>query len=174
MITTLMLMYAYISINKVFAMSDIERVQRVRSRFYAEFVYPLKMFRKNYLDEVKNFSVENWEAPQRAARLSALTKNYKTSEMLIFVLHVALEMQLDLTPLVVKRLNKALFGRTGSQCDIVTLFGSQGRIQRSQDSAPDRIAFIAKQYKFQANQHWQQCLLDIQAVKLDYKARSKQ
>lgn len=151
-------------------MSDIDSV---RSRFYAEFVYPHKLFRKNYLEEVKNFNVENWEAPQRAARLSALTKNYKTSEMLIFVLHVALEMQLDLTPLVVKRLNKALFGRTGSQRDIVALFGSQGRIQRSQDSAPDRIAFIAEQYKSQAAQHWQQCLLDIQAVKSEYKNLAK-
>ncbi|MCG6461785.1 hypothetical protein K6U44_15295 [Vibrio parahaemolyticus] len=117
--------------------------------------------------------MDNWEAPQRAARLSALTKNYKTSEMLIFVLHIALEIQLDLTPLVVRRLNKALFGRTGSQRDIVALFGSQGRIQRSQDSAPDRIAFIAEKYKSQAALHWQQCLLDIQAVKSEYKNLAK-
>lgn len=151
-------------------MSDIERV---RSRFYTEFVYPFEHFRKNYLDEIKNFSVENWEAPQRGARLSALTKNYKTSEMLVFVLQIALDLQLDLTPLVVKRLNNALFGRTGSQRDIVALFGSQGRVHRSKDASPERIACIARQYKHQANQHWEQCLLDIQTVKQDYKARSK-
>ncbi|MBE8127860.1 cytoplasmic protein (plasmid) [Photobacterium damselae subsp. piscicida] len=149
-------------------------MERVRSRFYDEFFYPLKHFRKNYLDEIKNFSVENCDAPQRGARLSALTKNYKTSEMLVFVLQIALDLQLDLTPLVVKRLNNALFGRTGSQCDIVALFGSQGRVHRSKDANPERITFIAEQYKFHANQHWQQCLLDIQAVKSDYKAQSRQ
>ncbi|WP_408691013.1 hypothetical protein [Vibrio sp. TBV020] len=33
--------------------------------------------------EFRDFDLAKWEAPKRAARLSAVVKNYKTSEMLV-------------------------------------------------------------------------------------------
>lgn len=52
---------------------------------------------------------DTWEAPQRAARLSAAVKRYKTYEMLYFFFQIADEAGLDYTPLVVKRLCAHLF-----------------------------------------------------------------
>ncbi|PAQ89136.1 hypothetical protein BIU74_24425, partial [Escherichia coli] len=40
---------------------------------------------KDYLAEVANYSNDRWEAPQRASRLAASVKRYKTSEMLRFI-----------------------------------------------------------------------------------------
>ena len=45
----------------------------------------------------------------------------------------------DLTPLAVKRLCQALFGRTGSQWLIVEIFGVKGRQHRSDDSTPEAV-----------------------------------
>ena len=65
------------------------------------------------LAEVANYSNDRWEAPQRAARLAASVKRYKTSEMLRFIFAtIAYDPDPDLTPLTVRRLCKALFGRT--------------------------------------------------------------
>ncbi|KAF0661945.1 hypothetical protein L245_31680, partial [Salmonella enterica subsp. enterica serovar Worthington str. BCH-4719] len=75
---------------------------------------------RDYLAEVVGYSDDRWEAPQRAARLAAAVKRYKTSEMLRFIFAtVAHDPDPDLTPLTVKRLCNALFGRTGSQWLIV-------------------------------------------------------
>lgn len=45
----------------------------------------------------------------------------------------------DLTPLTVRRLCKALFGRTGSQWLVVEVFGEKGRQHRSADSNPEMV-----------------------------------
>ena len=43
--------------------------------------YTAKQLEKDYLSEVAGYSDDRWEAPQRAARLAAAVKRYKTSEM---------------------------------------------------------------------------------------------
>ena len=48
--------------------------------------YTAKQLEKDYLSEVAGYSDDRWEAPQRAARLAAAVKRYKTSEMLRFIL----------------------------------------------------------------------------------------
>ena len=42
--------------------------------------YTAEKLEKDYLAEVANYSNDRWEAPQRAARLAASVKRYKTSE----------------------------------------------------------------------------------------------
>ncbi len=65
--------------------------------------------------------------------LAASVKRYKTSEMLRFIFAtIAYDPDPDLTPLTVRRLCKALFGRTGSQWLVVEVFGGEGA------SAPQR------------------------------------
>jgi hypothetical protein len=86
------------------------------------------------------YSDDRWEAPQRAARLAAAVKRYKTSEMLRFIFAtIAYDPDPDLTPLAVRRLCQALFGRTGSQWLIVEIFGVKGRQHRSDDSTPESV-----------------------------------
>lgn len=90
--------------------------------------YTAKQLEKDYLSEVAGYSDDRWEAPQRAARLAAAVKRYKTSEMLRFIFAtIAYDPDPDLTPLAVRRLCQALFGRTGSQWLIVEIFGVKGR-----------------------------------------------
>ncbi|ENH8335298.1 hypothetical protein ABWE18_003298, partial [Escherichia coli] len=95
--------------------------------------YTAENLEKDYLAEVANYSDDRWEAPQRAARLAAAVKRYKTSEMLRFIFATT-AYDPDLTPLTVRRLCKALFGRTGSQWLVVEVFGEKGRQHRSADS----------------------------------------
>ncbi|MCT8345535.1 hypothetical protein LG003_22570, partial [Photorhabdus kleinii] len=66
--------------------------------------YSIKQLASDYQEEITKYSDDKWEAPQRAARLSATVKNYKTSQMLCFIFDIAFKNELDLTPLVVKRL----------------------------------------------------------------------
>ena len=89
--------------------------------------YTAEKLEKDYLAEVANYSNDRWEAPQRASRLAASVKRYKTSEMLRFIFAtIAYDPDPDLTPLTVRRLCKALFGRTGSQWLVVEVFGEKG------------------------------------------------
>ncbi|EFL9567143.1 TPA: hypothetical protein ACIYC6_005704, partial [Escherichia coli] len=102
--------------------------------------YTAEKLEKDYLAEVANYSNDRWEAPQRAARLAASVKRYKTSEMLRFIFAtIAYDPDPDLTPLTVRRLCKALFGRTGSQWLVVEVFGEKGRQHRSADSNPEMV-----------------------------------
>ncbi|NHB98546.1 hypothetical protein [Photorhabdus stackebrandtii] len=68
--------------------------------------YSIKQLASGYQEEITKYSDDKWEAPQRAARLSATVKNYKTSQMLCFIFDIAFKNELDLTPLVVKRLGE--------------------------------------------------------------------
>jgi hypothetical protein len=146
----------------------MDRYEQLITRFNQGFIYTKEDLRHDYMDEIRNFDLSEWEAPKRAARLSAAVKNYKTSEMLVFTLLICQESCIDITPLVIKRLNKAFFDRIGSQNDIVALFGESGRIHRSLDAHPDRIKEVVELYKAKAQRHWQQCLSDIKNVKKEY------
>ncbi len=51
--------------------------------------YTAENLERDYLAEVVGYSDDRWEAPQRAARLAAAVKRYKTSEMLRFILRLS-------------------------------------------------------------------------------------
>nr|WCS70257.1 YadA [Salmonella enterica subsp. enterica serovar Rissen] len=115
------------------------------------------------------YSDDRWEAPQRAARLAAAVKRYKTSEMLRFIFAtVAHDPDPDLTPLAVKRLCKALFGRTGSQWLIVDIFGEKAAPQQRQQ--PGVREKIAAKYRHEAGRHWSATLAEIERIKRLYQS----
>lgn len=133
--------------------------------------YTAENLERDYLAEVASYSDDRWEAPQRAARLAAAVKRYKTSAMLIFIFAtVAHDPDPDLTPLAVKRLCNALFGRTGSQGLIVEVFGEKGRQHRSDDSSPESVEKIVARYRNEARRHWSETLATIEQVKRIYQA----
>ncbi|MBP1524037.1 hypothetical protein IVZ55_27670 [Salmonella enterica subsp. enterica serovar Worthington] len=59
--------------------------------------YTAENLERDYLAEVVGYSDDRWEAPQRAARLAAAVKRYKTSEMLRFILRLSHDPDPDLT-----------------------------------------------------------------------------
>lgn len=133
--------------------------------------YTAENLERDYLAEVVSYSDDRWEAPQRAARLAAAVKRYKTSAMLTFIFStVAHDPDPDLTPLAVKRLCKALFGRTGSQWLIVEVFGEKGRQHRSDDSSPEAVEKMAARYRHEAELHWSETLSTIEKIKRTYQA----
>ncbi|MBE1301889.1 MAG: cytoplasmic protein [Alteromonadaceae bacterium] len=147
-----------------------DRIDKVRTRYFNEFAYPQKSFRAEYLAEISNFDIANWDAPKRAARLSAAVKNYKTSEMLVFLLSLPDIEEIDLTPTVVKKLFKNWFNRTGSQKGIVALFGVKGRIKKSENSSEQFIIKYADKHRRSADRHWQKCLNSIDIIKKEYRS----
>lgn len=139
--------------------------------FFAGRCYTAENLERDYLAEVANYSDDRWEAPQRAARLAAAVKRYKTSEMIRFIFAtIAHDPDPDLSPLAVKRLCNALFGRTGSQWLIVAVFGEKGRQHRSKDSHPEAVEKMAARYRDQAGRHWSATLAEIERVKRTYQA----
>ena len=130
--------------------------------------YSLKRLAADYQEEIDNYQDDVWEAPQRAARLSAAVKNYKTSRMIEFIFYMAIKLNLDLTPLVVKRLCSCLFQRTGSQELIVEIFGKKQRVNRSVDNTMERINDVTERYRKSATRHWRKTLSDIEKVKKGY------
>lgn len=147
---------------------DESVVKRAREYFFRHHRYTEEDLESDYQAELRNYRDDTWEAPQRAARLSAAVKRYKTYEMLYFFFQIADEAGLDYTPLVVKRLCAHFFDRQGSQNIIVDIFGQKGRMHRSHDSDPDIIAAVAERYRQQAEDHWQTVLKNIGRVKQDY------
>ncbi|MGL9740108.1 hypothetical protein [Serratia marcescens] len=136
--------------------------------------YTAENLERDYLAEVAGYSDDRWEAPQRAARLAAAVKRYKTSEMLRFIFAtIAYDPDPDLTPLTVKRLCNALFGRTGSQWLIVEVFGEKGRQHRSDDSSPEAVEKMAVRYRRDAGRHWSATLAEIERVKRLYQTGIK-
>ncbi|MDK9605897.1 hypothetical protein [Lelliottia wanjuensis] len=148
-----------------------EAVRQAQGYFNFYHRYPIERLEADYQDEIRKFSNNTWDAPQRAARLSAAAKNYKTSQMLSFVLEIGMDHALDLTPLVVKRLCHNLFGRKGSQAIIVDVFGSKQRVHRSIHSSPAFIDEITDQYRRRAERYWMATLADIERVKLGYRKK---
>ncbi len=93
--------------------------------------------------------------------LAASVKRYKTSEMLRFIFAtIAYDPDPDLTPLTVRRLCKALFGRTGSQWLVVEVFGGEGasapqRGQQSGDGGKKWLPDIVMPPNYTGPQRWQ-------------------
>ncbi|EDZ1687065.1 cytoplasmic protein [Salmonella enterica] len=153
----------------------IERtpIEQARSYFFSQCQYTEEHLERDYQTEILRYSDDTWEYPQRAARLSAAVKRYKTYQMLCFIFLIASEKNLDFTPLVVKRLCESLFGRKGSQDFIVEIFGQKGRSHRSNDSSPKVIEGVANQYRALAALHWSDTLAVIEKVKRDYRKKIK-
>lgn len=166
-------MSAYVSINEVQTIDEglIEAVRQAQGYFNFYHRYPIERFEADYQDEIRKFSNESWEAPQRAARLSAAVKNYKTSQMLSFIFEIGIGHALDLTPLVIKRLCQNLFGRKGSQAIIVDVFGSKQRIHRSIHSLSEFTDELTERYRRRAERYWMSTLNDIERVKLGYRKK---
>ena len=151
-----------------------DKTRKAMSMFLDGRSYTAENLERDYLSELTRYSDERREAPQRGARLAAAVKRYKTSEMLHFIFAtVACDPDPDLTPLTVKRLCNALFGRTGSQWLIVELFGDKGRQHRSNDSTPEAVEKMAARYRHAARLHWSATLAEIERVKRLYQERIK-
>ncbi|MFP2240998.1 hypothetical protein ACLEX4_21080 [Pseudescherichia vulneris] len=148
-----------------------EAVRQAQSYFNHYHRYPIERLEADYQDEIRKFSNDSWEAPQRAARLCAAVKNYKTSQMLSFIFEIGIDQALDLTPLVVKRLCQNLFGRKGSQAIIVDVFGSKQRNHRSIHSSPAFTDELTERYRRRADRYWKSTLTDIERVKLGYRKK---
>lgn len=145
-------------------------------RFYGSRWYKTEHLEEDYLAEIARYdnTLETWDAPKRAARLSAAVKRYKTSEMLRFIFDtVAKDPDPELTPITVKRLCNELFGRTGSQWLIIDVFGDKKRLQRSPDSNVDSVRAMASMYRNEARKHWQETLTEIKRVQANYKRNIK-
>lgn len=100
---------------------DESAVGRAREYFFRHHRYTEEDLATDYQTELRKYRDDTREAPQRAARLSAAVKRYKTYEMLYFFFQIADEAGLDYTPLVVKRLCAHLFDRQGSQVESVKM-----------------------------------------------------
>ncbi|NLW04390.1 MAG: hypothetical protein GX029_04075 [Pseudomonadaceae bacterium] len=146
-----------------------ERALQMMAYFKNNHIYTLVLLQNAYHFEILDYSDEKWDAPRRAARLSAAVKRYKTSQMVLFILSIGIEDGLDLTPLVVKRLCQNLFGRKGSQSLIVKIFGEKNRINRSADNAPEVIDAITQKHLGAAKYYWSATLRDIEKTKQKYR-----
>lgn len=150
-----------------------DTTKKAMERFYNSRWYNAGDLEEDYLAEiVRNDKAR--DAPQRAARLSAAVKRYKTSEMLRFIFDtVAKNPDPELTPITVKRLCNALFGRTGSQGLIIEVFGDKERQQRSPDSNAESVRGMVLLYRNKAEIHWQETLTEIKRVKTNYQRNIK-
>jgi hypothetical protein len=150
------------------------KIHTLRERFHAEFEFPLEELDNVYR---RVFSAIHEDAeghevsvsPSNWAALSAGVKNYKTSQMLIFILHMTTLEPIDLTPTVVKKLCKGFFGRVGSQNKIVAIFSEPGREHKSRDASEDKIKKILAENKSAAKLHREKFMLDISYMKLKFK-----
>ncbi|EQA1245050.1 hypothetical protein AT500_003379 [Escherichia coli] len=151
-----------------------DETEKALSIFLGSKCYSTGDLESDFLREVDRFRNDHWEAPQRAARLAAAVKRYKTSQMLDFIFTtIAHDPDPDLTPLTVRRLCKELFGRTGSQRLIVEVFGQKGRLHRSDDSNPENVEKIAAKYRHEARRYWSATLGEIERVKRLYQMKIK-
>mgnify|MGYP003693528327 CR=1 FL=1 len=78
-----------------------EKARSTMADFMEYYIYRLVLLQQAYQIEMLGYTDEQWDAPRRAARLSAAVKNYKTSQMLLFIISIGVEEGVDLTPLVV-------------------------------------------------------------------------
>lgn len=88
--------------------------------------YTAEKLEKDYLAEVANYSNDRWEAPQRASRGCQRKALQDIRNAALYFATIAYDPDPDLTPLTVRRLCKALFGRTGSQWLVVEVLGRRG------------------------------------------------
>lgn len=138
----------------------MNNIKTLISKFDTEFKYHKDEFKHEYI--ILKLNKQNLSLPKKAAYMTASIKRYKTSRMLNYILYIASQNNIDLTPTVVRKLNKELFNRVGSQKLIVDIFGITGRINKSKDK--DNIDAIVKKFKSQATEYMitiEQDILDV-------------
>ncbi|HCG6133855.1 hypothetical protein NOK75_25415 [Vibrio parahaemolyticus] len=127
----------------------------------------------DFKHELDNYSAETYEPAQRGARLTAAIKNFKTRRMTDFVVHVVLSAhvdEFDMTPLTIRKLSKGLFnGRSGSQKNLVELFGCEGRTRKASKRTHELIDELADRYQNDAKKLMAKTEIDIEAVKGKYR-----
>jgi len=119
-------------------MAEESQTEQSRAYFYRNFTYTRDHLARDYRAELLHYRNDSWEFPQRAARLSAAVKRYKTYRMLCFIFEIADSIELDFTPLIVKRLCMRIFGRSGSQDMLSAIFRQKGRQHRSRGQFPSQ------------------------------------
>ncbi|WP_082242253.1 hypothetical protein [Vibrio coralliirubri] len=137
-------------------------------KFTEQYRYSLDNLRSDYMEEIELFDTEFWELPQRAARLSAAVKRYKTSRMVSFILNMTIDRNLDMTPGLARKLCVNLFARTGSQKILVGVFGTAGRERKSNSNNEEVVVQMTLAYREQANEYWKETLSDIRIVQSEY------
>jgi hypothetical protein len=152
-------------------MGESQELLTAKRHFYEHYYYSVELLQQQLLAEVDLYRNDQWSAPRRAARISAMVKRYKTSQMLVYVFDLASKVELDITPLAAKRLCRVLFNRIGSQDIIVGTFGQKGRSKRSDISPQAAIDEIASRYVGAARAHWAGTLTDIEQAKNEYKSK---
>ena len=129
-----------------------QRNNDILSRFYNDrYEYTKEDLKQDFMDEIKRYSNNYYDFHQRAARLGAAVKRYKTSEAIKFIINIAMDENLDITPTLAKKLMFELFERKGSQKEIVSLFGQAGRTTKSTTNDKKTIERIVITYKQNAD-----------------------
>lgn len=127
-----------------------------------------------FKQELDAYNIEKYEPAQRGARLTAAIKNFKTRRMTDFVINVVVRScvdEFDITPLTIRKLSKGLFdGRSGSQQNLVQLFGVEGRTRKASARTHELIDLLIVQYRKQAKQLMTITERDIETVKARYRS----
>ena len=131
--------------------------------------------KKIYKGELQGYATDNYEPGQRAQRLGAAVKNFKSWVMIRFVIEkLGLRYAwLDLTPNVVKTIGKGLFGRAGSQWRIVNVFGDADRTDRASQTVYDQLDDLIEKHKADATKTMAQAESDLNEVKDWYRRNHK-
>lgn len=88
--------------------------------------------------------------PHRGAALTAATKRYKGSEMLHFIHQMHGKEDLDMTPVLAKRLLQGLFGRSVLFDTLVSVYGDKNRSASNKSSDFKRLDELVERYKPEA------------------------
>jgi hypothetical protein len=120
--------------------------------------FTLKHLKRDLQLEIEKFDINKWEPGQRGARITAAIKQCKTHYMLDYVLYEVLkkngDMNIVFTPLMARRLCKALFGRTCSQSMLVGYFG--GRLtSKATDEQHAMVDVFIEQHQPSSVIYWQ-------------------
>lgn len=135
----------------------------------------IEHLKKDLADEIKNFDIEKCEPAQRGARITAMIKRCKTYYMLEYVLRGCKkrgDMDMVLTPVMVRRLCKGLFRRSCSQAVLVKLFG--GRMTTKATSKQHSIVngFI-DEWRDDATAYWARVEGEIKGCIVTYRDNVK-
>lgn len=130
-------------------------------------------FDKRYSYSLDHLEIDALEAyhgnptpPRRGAALTAATKRYKASEMLHFIHQIHGKEDLDMTPVLAKRLLLGLFGRSVLFDTLVRIYGDKNRSASNKSSDFKRLDELVERYKPDANTLVQKMTLDArEAIK---------
>ena len=114
----------------------------------------------------------------QAAALSALTKQFKTSEMHMLVFDMLMNEEdlghhIDVTQVFIKRLLKALFGRVGSQSLVASIYSTQDRTSKHCSLIPNESKSIDQTIDYLHAKHGERINSEFTAIIKIAKAKVK-